>query len=51
MSGLAVPGELSLDCASLLEPLACLAELKALGDHNEGSPQPSTKKHSERTAA
>ena len=33
------------------EPLACLAELKALDDQDEGSPQPSTKKHSKRTAA
>jgi hypothetical protein len=33
------------------EPLACLAELKALDDEDEGSPQPSTKKHSKRTAA
>ena len=33
------------------EPLACLAELKALDDQDEGSPRPSTKKHSKRTAA
>jgi hypothetical protein len=33
------------------EPLACLAELKALYDQDEESPQPSTKKHSKRTAA
>ncbi len=33
------------------EPLACLAELKALDDPGEGSPQPSTKKHSKRTVA
>jgi hypothetical protein len=33
------------------EPLACLAELKALDDKDEGSPQPSTKKHSKRTSA
>jgi hypothetical protein len=33
------------------EPLPCLAELKALDDQDEGSPQPSTKKHSKRTAA
>jgi hypothetical protein len=33
------------------EPLACLAELKALDDQDVGSPQRSTKKHSKRTAA
>ena len=33
------------------EPLACLAELKALDYQDEGSPQPSTKNHSKRTAA
>jgi hypothetical protein len=33
------------------EPLACLAELEALDDQDEGSPQPSTNKHSKRTAA
>jgi hypothetical protein len=33
------------------EPLACLAELKALDAQDEGSPQPSTEKHSKRTAA
>jgi hypothetical protein len=33
------------------EPPACLAELKALEDDDEGSTQPSTKKHSKRTAA
>jgi hypothetical protein len=33
------------------EPLECLAELKALEDEDEGSTQPSTKKHSKRTAA
>jgi hypothetical protein len=33
------------------EPLECLAELKALEDEDEESTQPSTKKHSKRTAA
>jgi hypothetical protein len=33
------------------EPPACLAELKALDEEDEGSTQPSTKKHSKRTAA
>jgi hypothetical protein len=33
------------------EPLECLAELKALDDEDEESTQPSTKKHSKRTAA
>jgi hypothetical protein len=33
------------------EPPACLAELKALEEDDEGSTQPSTKKHSKRTAA
>ena len=33
------------------EPPACLAELKALDDGDEISTQPSTKKHSKRTAA
>ena len=33
------------------EPPACLAELKALEDDDEGSTQPSTKKHPKRTAA
>jgi hypothetical protein len=33
------------------EPPACLAELKALEDDDEESTQPSTKKHSKRTAA
>jgi hypothetical protein len=33
------------------EPPACLAELKALDDEDEESTQPSTKKHSKRTAA
>ena len=33
------------------EPPACLAELKTLGDGDEISTQPSTKKHSKRTAA
>jgi hypothetical protein len=33
------------------EPPACLAELKAMKDDDEGSTQPSTKKHSKRTAA
>jgi hypothetical protein len=33
------------------EPLACLAELKALEDDEEESTQPSRKKHSKRTAA
>lgn len=33
------------------EPPACLAELKALADNDEESTQPSTKKHSKRTAA
>jgi len=33
------------------EPLACLAELKALDQEDEESTQPSTKKHSKRTAA
>jgi hypothetical protein len=33
------------------EPLACLAELKALEDDEEESTQPSRKKHSQRTAA
>jgi hypothetical protein len=33
------------------EPLACLAELKALDNEDEESTQPSTKKHSKRTAA
>jgi hypothetical protein len=33
------------------EPPACLAELKAMEDDDEGSTQPSTKKHSKRTAA
>lgn len=32
-------------------PLECLADLKALGDEDEESTQPSTKKHSKRTAA
>jgi hypothetical protein len=32
-------------------PPECLAELKALDDEDEGSTQPSTKKHSKRTAA
>jgi hypothetical protein len=32
------------------EPLECLAELKALEDEDEESTQPSTKKHSKRTA-
>jgi hypothetical protein len=33
------------------EPPPCLAELKALDDEDEGLTQPSTKKHSKRTAA
>jgi hypothetical protein len=33
------------------EPPACLADLKALDDKDDGSTQPSTKKHSKRTAA
>ena len=33
------------------EPLGCLAELKAMKDDDEESTQPSTKKHSKRTAA
>jgi hypothetical protein len=33
------------------EPLECLEELKALEGEDEGSTQPSTKKHSKRTAA
>jgi hypothetical protein len=33
------------------EPPACLAELKAMKDDDTGSTQPSTKKHSKRTAA
>jgi hypothetical protein len=33
------------------EPPACLVELKALEDDDEESTQPSTKKHSKRTAA
>jgi hypothetical protein len=33
------------------EPPACLAELKALDQEDEESTQPSTKKHSKRTAA
>ena len=33
------------------EPPACLADLKAIDDKDDGSTQPSTKKHSKRTAA